>query len=191
VRLIDKALSSRGEYFSHSKAYMLHSVFSITGTIIPTKTTKFALSNAIFAHFGNDEFANSIAEGLRLPDDKKERFVNEIQKDGISSASKFLDHYEKSRRRTFIKTYPVDFEMTSEEKSILGEAEDLYKRHLNEVKEKKREKKDITKEFDLLIEKYVLEDLHRAYNEMSMALNYDEEILNYSSSFSDEAEDDQ
>jgi len=81
--------------------------------------------------------------------------------------------------------------MTSEEKSILGEAEDLYKRHLNEVKEKKREKKDITKEFDLLIEKYVLEDLHRAYNEMSMALNYDEEILNYSSSFSDEAEDDQ
>ena len=190
IKLIDKSLQNKGEYFSSNKSYNIHSVFSITGNIMPTKTTKTALSNAIFAHFGDDSFTKKITDDLGLPDEKMTIFESELQKDGISSASKFLAHYEKNRRKTFIKTYPVDYEMTSEEKSTLADAEDLYKRHLIEVKEKKREKKDITTEFDLLIEKYVKEDLERAYSEMSKALNYDEEILNYSSSFEDEDDDD-
>ncbi len=190
ILILNSALKNKGEYFSPKRSYMLHSVFSITGRIIPSKVTKNALASAIFAQLGNDELAEEIASLFQLKESQKELFLDSIQKDAISSADKFLKHYEKNRRSTFIKTYTVDFEMTAEEKAELSEAEDLYKRHLNEVKEKKRERKNITVEYNKLIMKYVEEDLHRAYNDMREALNYDEEILNYSSPYEEEVEED-
>jgi hypothetical protein len=174
IDLINLTLTDRGRIFSPERPYMQNSVFSGV-KIKPTEETKKSLANLIIAHLGGDDVAKQISESLGISD---ESVIIKLKDAAQDAASKFLSAFHKQRRKTFKSNYTVDYEhLSEEERDRLMKSEEIQKQNLLEVREGKRSKHDVSKEFDELIWKYVSKDVELASAELKRALKFETDIV--------------
>lgn len=178
LKLINLAAVNQGSLFAPSHRYMQYSVFSRT-KIKPKEDTKDSLANLIMALLGQDENVEKVIADLdSIGSEEKVELKSDLFEVGQDSASKFIEHYKKSRKADFIASYRVDFDnLDPEERERLGDLQDEYEKHKKQHRNGEIPKERISTKFFEEVEKFVQQDLSESADELKQALGYDVDIL--------------
>lgn len=161
VKLLDIALAEQGQFFSFDQLYMQNTVF-IGSQIIVRQDTRKILTQLLMAHLVIPFNSQQVAAEMDVADDKFEKLVQKLLKKGQAIVTEFPKFYEMARKRIFKTNYRVYISISGEERAELAKAEAEQKHHLQEVKEKKRAKKDVSDHFDILIHQHIKADIELA-----------------------------
>lgn len=161
VKLLDIALAEQGQFFSFDQLYMQNTVF-IGSQIIVRQDTRKILTQLLMAHLVIPFNSQQVAAEMDIADDKFEKLVQKFLKKGQAIVTEFPKFYEMARKRIFKTNYRVYISISGEERAELAKAEAEQKHHLQEVKEKKRAKKDVSDHFDILIHQHIKADIELA-----------------------------
>lgn len=161
VKLLDIALAEKGQFFSFDQVYMQNTVFSGSQIIVRQDTRKI-LTQLIMAHLVIPFNSQQVAAEMDVADDKFEKLVQKLLKKGQAIVTEFPKFYEMARKRIFKASYQVYISISGEERAELAKADAEQKLHLQEVKEKKRAKKDVSDHFDILVNQHIKSDIELA-----------------------------
>jgi hypothetical protein len=176
VKLLDLALEEKGQFFLFDQLYMQHTVFSGTQIIVRQETRKI-LTQLLMAHLTNPFHVQQICSEMGVRDDNFARLALKLQEKGRAAASEFPKYYEMARKKTFKANYRVYLSINGEERGELAEAEEEQKRHLQEHKEGKRAKVEVSDRFDILVDKHVKADVELATETLKNNLYDNDGIL--------------
>jgi hypothetical protein len=154
VKLLDIALAEQGQFFSFDQLYMQNTVFTGSQIIVRQDTRKI-LTQLLMAHLIIPFNSQQVAAEMDVADDKFEKLVQKLLKKGQAIVTEFPKFYEMARKRIFKA-------ISGEERAELAKAEAEQKLHLQEVKEKKRAKKDVSDHFDILVNQHIKSDIELA-----------------------------
>jgi hypothetical protein len=161
VKLLDIALAEQGKFFSFDQLYMQNTVF-IGSQIIVRQDTRKVLTQLLMTHLAIAFNCQQIAAEMDVADDKFQKLVEKLLKKGRTVVAEFPKYYEMARKRIFKTNYRVYISISGEERAELAKAEAEQKHHLQEVKEKRRAKKDVSDHFDTLIHEHIKTDIEFA-----------------------------
>ncbi|WP_069469770.1 DNA sulfur modification protein DndB [Candidatus Marithrix sp. Canyon 246] len=161
IKLLDIALAEKGKFFSFDQLYMQNTVF-IGSQIIVRQDTRKILTQLLMTHLMTPFNCQQIAAEMDVADDKFAKLVQKLLKKGQTIVKEFPKFYEMARKRIFKANYRVYISISGEERAALAQAEAEQKYNLQEVKEKKRAKKDVSDHFDILIHEHIKTDIELA-----------------------------
>jgi hypothetical protein len=161
VKLLDLALQERGQFFIFDQLYMQHTVFIGTQIIVKQETRKI-LTQLLLAHLANSFNVQQVCSEMGIEDNDFAKLFEKLQNKGKTAAAEFPKYYEVARQKSFKGNYRVYLSINGTERTELAEAEEEQKRHLQEVKEGKRAKIDVSERFDGLVNKHVKTDVDLA-----------------------------
>lgn len=190
VLVINYALRNKGEFFSIGRSYLTNTIYMDNGRVLGKVETSYLISNLLFAHIASDDVLRKMLDILDIEESERDYFSEKVSDRAITEAYQYLEKYTKNTRESFKKSYPVMMSIPSDERLALSEAQDRYERDLAEVKLKRLDKSQISNEFEKLVNKHVKEQEAEAYADLRDALNYNEEILQYSEIIEDDTDQD-
>lgn len=161
VKLLDLALQEHGQFFVFDRLYMQHTVFSGTQIIVREETRK-VLTQLLMAHLANEFNVKQVSSEMEVTKANFEKLANKLHNKGKTALSEIPKYYEIARKKTFKNNYRVYLSINGEEREELAEAEEEQKRHLQEVKEGKRVKTEVSDRFEVLVSQYVQTDVELA-----------------------------
>ncbi len=161
IKLLDIALAEKGQFFSFDQLYMQNTVF-IGSQIIVRQDTRKILTQLLMTHLKTPFNCQQIAAEMDVADDKFAKLVQKLLKKGRAIVTEYPKYYEMARKRIFKANYRVYISISGEERAKLAQAEAEQKHNLQEVKEKKRAKKDVSDHFDILIHEHIKTDIELA-----------------------------
>jgi len=161
VKLLDLTLQERGQFFTFDQLYMQHIVFTGTQIIVKQETRK-VLTQLLLAHLANPFNVQQVCGEMGVEDSDFAKLFEKLQNKGKTAASEFPKYYEMARKKSFKANYRVYLSIDGEERSELTQAEEEQKRQLQEVKEGKRAKIEVSDRFDILVDKHVKGDVDLA-----------------------------
>lgn len=161
VKLLDFASQNKGQFFIFERLYMQHTVFAGTQIIVREETKKM-LAQLLMTHLAPPLNAKSIASEIGLKGKNLDKIAAKLEGKGKAIMGEFPKHYEIARKRTFKANYRIYLSLSGEERQALAKAEEEQKKHLQEVKEGKRTKTEVSEQFDQLIHKHVESDIQLA-----------------------------
>ncbi|WP_080433201.1 hypothetical protein [Burkholderia ubonensis] len=173
VRLLDFVLKDRGILLSSSKEYNQHIIYNISN-IKQLEDTKRALTNLILCGLGNKNVAQEVA--LCMGDESRE-IQETLMEIGKNAAGHFLNQYKEARRSALKKGYSVDYSLDDEDREKLKKAETERAKHLQEVRDGKRNEVDVSREFEKLIERQVENNVQRIKKELISGYDFDSDVV--------------
>lgn len=161
VTLLNLALAKQGQFFVFEQVYMQHTVFKGNHILVRQETRKF-LTQLLIAHLANAFNAKQVCRDMGMTGNSGKKLLQKLQEKGQSAANEFPKCYEIARKKMFKANYRVYLSIDGKERTELAKAEEEQKRHLQEIKEGKRLKTDISDTFDILVDKHVKSDVELA-----------------------------
>lgn len=166
IKLLDLTLQERGQFFTFDQLYMQHIIFTGTQIIVKQETRK-VLAQLILAHLANPFNVQQVCGEMGVEDSDFAKLFEKLQNKGKTAASEFPKYYEMARKKSFKTNYRVYLSIDGEERAELAQAEEEQKRQLQEVKEGKRAKIEVSDRFDILVDKHVKGDVDLAMEALS------------------------
>jgi hypothetical protein len=161
VKLLDLTLQERGQFFTFDQLYMQHIIFNGNQIIVKQETRK-VLTQLILGHLANPFNVQQVCSEMGVEDTDFAKLFEKLQNKGKTAASEFPKYYEMARKKSFKANYRVYLSIDGEERAELAQAEEEQKCQLQEVKEGKRAKIEVSDRFDILVEKHVKGDVELA-----------------------------
>jgi len=169
VKLLDLAMADSGQFFVFDQLYMQHTVFNGTKIIVRQDTRKI-LTQLLISHLANPFNAKQVCGEIGVKGKSAKILVKKLQEKGEMAAGEFPKFYEMARKKSFKANYRVYLSIDGKERAELAEAEEEQRRHLQEVKEGKRAKMDVSDRFDALVDRHVKSDVEIAIKALRSSL---------------------
>jgi hypothetical protein len=163
VKLVDLTFQKQGKFFSFEHVYMQHIVFSGKKFLVKEETRK-VLMGLLIAHLANPFYSQQVVSEMQLTETEAKTLALKLQYLGEMFISKVMNAYGNARKRYFQANFRVDLSLSRVEREELIKAEEAQKLHQQEVKAGKREKTEVSEQFDRLVDKHIKAELELVTN---------------------------
>ncbi|MCK5663621.1 MAG: hypothetical protein KAI17_09045, partial [Thiotrichaceae bacterium] len=106
--------------------------------------------------------AKQVCREIGITGNNGKKLLQKFQEKGQAAVNEFPKCYEIARKKMFKANYRVYLSIDGKERAELAEAEEEQKCHIQEVKDGKRVKTEISDRFDALVDKHVKSDVELA-----------------------------
>lgn len=138
-----------------------------------------ALRSLILSSLGDASFVDKLIEKYELSEKLSEEGIC-LSDIAYDRAAKYIEHYEKERKKDFIISYSVSFEtLDRDEIEELTRAENELKRQNIAVRKGELSKESVIDNFTPLVARHVKEDVQLAHKAFKDAFGFENDIYVY------------
>jgi len=176
IDILNFSAKDEMKLYKYDNEYIQFAIYSIKKIKAKNDVVK-AIKNLILAALGNQELINLLEKEYSIVSDAAKFDIN-LKEIGQTAASDYMEHFKKEKTKDFINTYPVNFDYLEEEnREELRKSHAKFEEEVREVRAGKRNRVDLTTEFDDLVDAYVKNDIEIANSHLKIALGYDTDIV--------------